>query len=76
MVYGRLANNTNLPNDINNHRHRLYHGFRVHHGYRNTHGDWVMSSVGMGTVLNFDTLRHTVTHTCGIAGTHRYFIMG
>ena len=49
---------------------------RVRHGYRNTRGDRVTGSAGTGTVLDFDTPRHTVTRTCGIAGTHGYFIMG
>jgi hypothetical protein len=37
---------------------------------------FVTGSAGMGMVLDFDTPQHTVTHTRGIAGTHRYFIMG
>ena len=50
--------------------------FRVCHGYNNTRSDRVTGSMGTGTVLDFDTPRHTVTHTSGIAGTHRYFITG
>ena len=49
---------------------------RVRHGYRNTRGDRVTGSAGTGTVLDFDTPRHTVTRTRGTAGTHGYFIMG
>ena len=41
---------------------------RVFNGYRNTHGDQVMGSMGTGTVLDFDTLQHTVTRTHGIMG--------
>ena len=49
---------------------------RVCHRYRNTHSDQLTGSTGTDMVLDLDTPWHTMTCTCGIAGTHRYFIMG
>ena len=42
--------------------------FRVRHRYRNTHGDQVTGTTGVGTVLVFGTLRHTVYPYHGIMG--------
>ena len=42
--------------------------FRVQHGYGNTRSDQVMGTMGMGTVLVFGTLRHTVYLYHGTTG--------
>ena len=41
---------------------------KVMHRYRNTCGVSKMSNMGMGMLLNFNTLQHTVYPYCGIVG--------
>jgi hypothetical protein len=47
---------------------RLSATSRVQHGYGNTHSDQVTGTMGMGMVLEFGTLWHTVYPDRGIMG--------
>ena len=44
---------------------------RVTHRYGETHGVPKMDNMGVGTVVDFDTLQYTIYPYCSVAGIHR-----
>ena len=49
---------------------------RVPHGYGKTRGFSKTGNAGTGTVVDFGIPRHTATRTRGIAGMHRFIVIG